>query len=213
LTAEFDVGRAAPGVLCPQLVGPHVEFDYVVRSRANTHFAVILHKRGDDGLPAYSMASGLREVIRELGFPMLSEEDILKHAPAVDLAPETTDEELRLAFEPLARHIGPNGFLVVVGGWAETHLVQTIPTGDNALYVVHCPWRIRVLDSGLPEGLLGVVLDLRGTGRAASADNRIEAARRALADATADAAEQLEAGLRDRFGNAAVEERKPPAAP
>jgi hypothetical protein len=103
------------------------------------------------------------------------------------------------AFSTLADDIGPRRFLLLAIGQMQVRLERKAKTPEGDIYIVNCPFKIRVLDNALP-GEQKVVLTVSGTGKGAYLNDEAEATRRARADAAAEASAQLVNALRQKLG-------------
>jgi len=197
LTAQLDLATLAGRAPAIPVKSPSATFHCIIRSPANTWFALLIQEKTDVGIGGAAIAPRLRKILTDQGYHVLAEADVLKHLRALGVDERMTDAEIRKAFADLERGIRTKGFLVLIVGRARTELVQTLKTDAGPLYVAHCPFAISMLD-GAPDGEAAV--RLTGTGRAAWTGNPVEASRRALADAAQRVAEKLDAALTSRFG-------------
>ncbi|MHC5034708.1 MAG: hypothetical protein ACYTFZ_06700, partial [Planctomycetota bacterium] len=203
IVAELDLAAWAPAANLQRLTVPQAAFTYVLRSRENTLLALHIREDSSEGAePAQSLAETLREALTAEGFRLVAESDVSGHFETASLTPESSDGEVLEAYATLRQSLGPGRFLLVVIGEVRSRLVEATQTPTGKLYIVYCPFEIRVLDSE-SSNAQQAVLAVSGTGKDAYLEKEAEARRRARVDAAAEAAAQLLAGLRQKLGRAA----------
>ena len=200
LVAELDLAGLSPQTDLYRMPRPHVEFGYVLRSRVNSHLVVYVNERIADGrlLPT-PLAEELREAIRAEGLMLADDPDAAARMAAGGMGVQTPVPEVLQAFSGLRKSLGAGRFLLIVLGEIRLTLEEKTETPEGELYIVYCPYDIKVLDGALP-GEDKTVLAVTGTGKGAYLGNELEAARRARAEAAAEAAAQLLSGLRGKLG-------------
>jgi hypothetical protein len=202
IVAELDLAALAPGADLWRLSVPRATFHYVLRSRANSYFAIDIQEEPGGGPGVTSpIADALKETLAAQGFQFLEEEALLQHVKAANLTAESSDAEVLDAYADVRSNMRPGRFLLVMVGQAVPQLVEKAQTESEELYIVYCPYSIRVIDGELP-GESKTVLSVSGTGRAAFLGNELEATRRARAAAATEAEDQLARGLAQRLGPA-----------
>jgi hypothetical protein len=203
IVAELDLAAWAPTGNLRRLSVPQAAFTYVLRSRENTLLALHIREDTDEGAePAQSLAEALREALTAEGFRLVAESDVSEHFETASLTADSSDGEVLGAYATLRQSLGPGRFLLVVVGEVRSRLVEATQTATGKLYIVYCPFEIRVLDSE-SSNAQQAILTVSGTGKDAYLEKEVEARRRARIDAAAEAAVQLLAGLRQKLGRAA----------
>jgi hypothetical protein len=204
IVAELDLAQLVSGLETDRLTRPSVTFRCIVRSHANASFAVFIREAMPDGrFVASPWTERLREAMATEHYQLLPESEVAEHANARAVPGEPTENDVLAAFAGLRASIEPGRFLALVFGTVQTQLVETVPTTEGELYMVHCQYAVRVLDPDLPQGRR-TMLRISGTGSGAYAGDQREAIRRARADAAATACAQLIGGLRERLGATAA---------
>jgi hypothetical protein len=202
LVAELDLQSMAPEASLFRLNAPSAAFEYVLRSRASSDFVVYMRERTSGGRTVTTpLTDALKEALSAEGLHTVPDGDALKYARASDLRPDAPDAEVLEAFSDVAKAVGPDRFLLIVVGQSEVQLQDKARTAEGDLYIVYCPFTIRVLDASLPAGS-EAVLKVTGRGKGAYLGNEGEAIRRARADAVTEAATLLVNGLREKLGPA-----------
>jgi len=194
LAAELDLEAIASSSPEAGLVGPRVEFRYLVRDRANTRFAVLVQNDG-----AETLDGALRQAIASMGLELVPMTEILEAMDPRSVSVEMEPAELARALKPLAERGGARRFLMAVVARARPQVAQTLGVEPGAVIIAHCPYTIRLVDARLPVGA-GVPPALTGKGRAASTGDSADALNRALEDAAYRAGQQLCVQLRRLFG-------------
>jgi hypothetical protein len=199
VVARLDLEAAGLPVEAARLSSPEVEFDYVVRSTANTRLVLLLRGSvGGERLPAKMAADAVEDALMHAGFQFVSNDEVLQHVPAVELTPESDDRAVREAFASLRASLGQYRCLLVVIGELQPHVAETSPVDEGKLFFARCPWRFRAVDMDLP-GDDHTVLDISGTAAAAYLGDEVEALRRARTEGRQQAAAQLAEALRAKF--------------
>lgn len=199
IVAELDLEHLAPEADLFRLDPPQVAFDYVLRSRANAWFAFHVRERTADGLLVPTeLTVRLKQAMEAEGFLLVEEQEILKHLKAGEIGVDSHEADVLDAFSALRQSMGPGKFLLIVIGEVQRQLVETVATAEGELYIVHCPFQIKVFDPDLP-GERKSVLVATGTGQGAYTDSEAEAEARARADAAASAVAQLLSEMRERL--------------
>jgi hypothetical protein len=200
VAAELDLGTVSPEASPFRLTAPSVTFEYVLRSRANSHLVVYVREKTATGkIIETPLAEALKQALAAEGFRVVPDSDVLKYSKASDLNPDLPDAQALDAFSTLADDIGPRRFLLLAIGQMQVRLERKAKTPEGDIYIVNCPFKIRVLDNALP-GEQKVVLTVSGTGKGAYLNDEAEATRRARADAAAEASAQLVNALRQKLG-------------
>jgi len=200
ILAQVDVETAGLSIRTAALTVPQVEFDYVLRSKANTTLVLYLQERTEGGRSlAAPVASALEEALAAEGFRLASREHVLKYVGATELPADLVDEAVLSAFAPLRTALGPGRCPLIVLGEFRPHVAETSQVQDGDLYFALCPWRLRALDLELPADRQ-TVLDVSDTAAAAYLGDRGEALKRARAEAQAQATARLLSELRARLG-------------
>ena len=190
LVAEVDLDELAPDGVAGLPDRPRAEFAYVRRSPENTFFAIFTRERVG-GVPGDGLvAAALGRRLKDEGCRLVPETDVARLLQAEHLTPELAPGDIVRAFEPLIREVRSDGYLVIVAAEATSRVAKTMETPQGPLHIADCPYTVRLLDPALSDGNT-VRLQVSGTGRGAYTGDRMEAARRALADAAVGAAAQL----------------------
>ena len=199
ITAALALGALSAGADTYGLDFPAACFQCVLRSQANTRFAVAVVPGTAGGTaPESAFAQALQQALAAEGFALVPGGDVQQLTAPDALTWDSSDGQVLAAFASLRASMSRGTFLAVVLATAEAQTVQTVDTTEGALYIVHCPYRVRVLDADLP-GESKVVVDLAGTGKGGYAGDSSEAARRAWSDAATCASAQLVEGVKSRF--------------
>jgi hypothetical protein len=172
-------------------VAPGARFELVLRSPANIRFAVRVIEQTGEMEIAPQIGPALRQALRDMGYEVLPAREIRADVIALEGMEAPKAEDVLRVFHPIRQRVEPEGFLVVVFGRAQTEHVRDLPNDDGAISIWHCPYTVHVYDpaGATPEK---PIMELQGKGRGAYTDRPREAAERALMDAAAQAAEQIE---------------------
>jgi hypothetical protein len=202
VTAALDLKGLSPRSDLFRLTMPSASFEYVLRSRQNARLAVLVRERAASNkmIPA-SLADDVRQALSAEGFRLVPENESASYPTAADVSIAWSDSRIVEAFSGLKETVGPDAFLLIVVGEIEVRPESSVKTDRGRLYVVYCPFTIRVLDGSLP-GEQKTVLTVSGKGRGGYLEDESEAARRARAEASAEATAQLVSGLREKLGPA-----------
>jgi hypothetical protein len=200
LLIEPDLRALSPGADLYRIEVPQAAFDYVLRSRDNSYFVVHVSERIADGrlLPT-PLADALAEAIKAEGLRLMDDPALLARLPAGEPGMDEPVEQVLGAFAEVRDALGPGRFLLIVLGEIRLELQEKTQTPEGELFIVYCPYEIKVLDGALP-GEQKTVLSINGRGKGAYLGNELEAARRARTEAAAEAAAQLVSGLRVKLG-------------
>jgi hypothetical protein len=198
IAAALDLQEMAPELDLSDLDVPRARFDYVFRSREKTRY--VLSLQGDAAATAVRLA--VDEALRQEGFRPVEKDRLLEYVPATEVGAEPSDARLLESFRDLRASLGPSTFLLIIWGRAETKLVEESETQEGTLFIVYCPYRIRMVDADLPAELAPLAV-AEGTGQGAYLEDRSEAVRRARGDGATRATEQVLSALRARFARSA----------
>jgi hypothetical protein len=197
--ATDALGVPAPGV------------DFVYLPRSAEHARLLLHvreKTAGGRLVTTPLAGQLRAALEEAGYDVLEEAAIPLSVRTADISLEWTDQQILEPFSSLLEpRAGTEGFILVVVGQVEALISETLDVDGGNLCIAHCPFELRVIDGGLPEGRR-TLLRIQGRGAGAYLEDQLEALRRARTEAAAEATALLLKGLRGRLKpNLAAAER------
>ncbi|MCK4283747.1 MAG: hypothetical protein KAX44_05480, partial [Candidatus Brocadiae bacterium] len=205
IVAELDLGQMAPAADLFRLDPPRAVFTYVLRARSNTLFALHVRERTAEGLSApTTLTDGLKGAMKAEGFLLVEESEMLKHLKAGEIGVDSPEPDVLNAFSALRESMEPGSFLLIVIGETQTQLIETVKTSEGDLHIVHCPFKLKVLDPDQPADRRSV-LSVSGTGQGAYTDNEPEATKRARADAAASAVAQLLGEMREKLAPGAAE--------
>ena len=183
-----------------RLPQPRAEFHYMLRSKDNTRLVVYVRERTESGQTLSTpLADALERALRDEGIRLASPEQVQEHVRTDGLATDSPEDVILSAFEPLRKALEPNGFLLVVVGDLRPHVTESSPVEGGELYFAKCPYKLRVLDPGLPTASK-VVLTVEGSASGAYLEDRLEALQRARREALAKAVPQLVSGLMGKLG-------------
>jgi len=200
LAAELDLAAISPEASPFRLTAPSVTFEYVLRSRVNSHLVVhVREKTGAGKIIETPLSDALKLALAAEGFRVVPDSDVLKYSRTSDLDPEAPDGQVLGAFSTLADAIGPQRFLLVAIGEVQVRLERKAKDREGEFYMVNCPFKIRVLDNALPAGQK-VIFTVTGAGKGAYLNNEAEATQRARADAETEASKALVNALRQKLG-------------
>ncbi len=200
LQASIGLDALHPDMDTYRLTMPQVTFTYVLRSRANSELVLYIRETTKGGpSPLSPVTTALRRALQDGGFSLMDHSEVLQHATGGLPPPDADDAELLRAFAGLQASVGPGRFVLVAAGEVSTDTTEPVETDGGLLYIVHCTFRVRVLDAAAPATDKAVVT-VEGVGKGAYVGSEAEAASRAQAEAATDASAKLMAGLSARLG-------------
>jgi len=182
------------------VAGPHVTFNYVVRSRANTRLALYLDERDseDKQVTDQLLRQTVVEALTADGFQLVEQALVEASARDSSLKSDATEAEVLSALGALNNDPEGKGFTLIVIGGTHCRLVDTAETSRGEIYFVHAQTRLRVIDGGLPADR--TVAEIEVVGKGAFAGDLQEAALRARAKAAQLMAAKLVDALNQKFG-------------
>jgi len=191
MAEEGDVSGISP---------PSVAFRYVVRTKANTRFALCVDETDLAGVPTASRQAeeGLRTALARAGFDLVEQARVRDILKTHSVQPAASDADLLLAFTALSEGMEGKGFLLVIAGRVESRLVERTETSKGELCFAHAPIALRVVDRSLPQR--PTALEVSAVGMAALLDDPDGAARQARLRAVELSSEKLVGGLNVKFG-------------
>ena len=197
---SLDLARLAPDADISGIALPSATFNYVLRARANTLFALYVEEKGLNDMPAADdiVRSAVEEALTTAGYSLVERSKLLDASSPGAVSGDAEAPDVLRAFSGLAESLKGQGFMVVITGQARCELIDTVQTSVGKLYFVHAPVTLRVIDGSLPQE--PVVLVANAVGKDAFTDNPTEAARRARVKAARLASQQLIAALNEKFG-------------
>jgi hypothetical protein len=197
VTATLDLARLAAGADLSGLKVPSVEFHYALHSRADTIVAVYLYDVGTAGAAA-PVTGQLKAALSDAGWRIMDDATVLGNVRAGKPAPDAPPADAVDA-AGLRHGLSRDQSLLVAVGSLDARLADTVKVTEGNLKIVHCDYRIALLDAEAGEPLL-TVMTASGQGRGAYTDDEVEAAARATADASTDICKKVLAELTARFG-------------
>ncbi len=198
VVAQMALDEMAPAADMSGIDMPSVQFEYAFRSRENTRYVLAIQ---GEGAAAAAVRTALEGVLAAEGFQPVPQTLLLKRIRPAPPVSSPSDDELIERFSELAQELGPDKFLLIIGGQVETRLVEKTTTTQGELYIVYCSYDIRALDADLPAPLRRIA-ETKGNGQGASLESETDATERATTDAVRAVTRTIRAALRRRFGPA-----------
>ncbi len=181
---------------------PSVSFEYAFRSRENTRYVLAVH----GGRAAVAVRTALEGTLTSEGLEPVPQALLLKRIRPAPTVAASTDEQLLERFSELRQELGPEKFLLILGGSVEARLIEKTDTAEGTLYIVYCTYDIRALDGDLP-GPNKRIAEAQGSGHGASLKSEGDAADRAKADAVSKVTGAIKTALSRRFGPSETHKR------
>jgi len=200
IACELALGQMAEEGDVSGISPPSVAFRYVVRTKANTRFALCVDETDLAGVPTASRQAeeGLRTALARAGFDLVEQARVRDILKTHSVQPAASDADLLLAFTALSEGMEGKGFLLVIAGRVESRLVERTETSKGELCFAHAPIALRVVDRSLPQR--PTALEVSAVGMAALLDDPDGAARQARLRAVELSSEKLVGGLNEKFG-------------
>jgi len=180
---------------------PAVEFILVLRSKANTVFAVYVEEKDLDGTPVLSPLVGdaVKQAMLGEGYKLLEEEKFGGRVAASDLKGDSAEQVVVSAFASVRQRLRRQNFLLAVIGSVQTQLLDSYDTSEGKLHIVRADATLRLVDAAMPAGRRTVFV-VKAQGKGAFTDDKEEASRRARLALAPLCATKLLAGLNRQFG-------------
>ncbi len=176
LMAQLDIARLTGSPPPQGLPYPSAQFQYVVRSRANTRIAVYIHE-GDARAGTELLTQKARRALEAEGFTLVDQQQVMQHVRAADDAQEPALSRL-LDEQSLRSALPRQSALLLAVAKIKTEIADEVTVEGGTLYIARCTYSLRIADADLPA-TRATLAELSGAGQGAYVDDPIEAARRA----------------------------------